>query len=72
MSLGYHFNQVVFSDFRIRPALHDIEADEMVIVTVLGIGFLDTIIRLDYTNQNYYLNNFHLLEITSLPEQVPI
>lgn len=71
MSLGYHFNQVVFSDFRIRPALHDIEADENGYSNGLGIGFLDTIIRLDYTNQNYYLNNFHLLEITSLPEQVP-
>lgn len=71
MSLGYQLNEFAFSDFRIRPALHDIEGNENGYSNGLGIGFLDTKFRLEYRNQNLYLNKFHLLEIMSLPEKVP-
>lgn len=71
LSFGYTFMGDPFSDLRWRPALHDIEANEQGYSNGLGIGFLDTIVRADYKNKEIYLKNFHLLEITSLPEQVP-
>jgi hypothetical protein len=71
LSLGTSFNGDIFSDLRWRPALHDIEANEQGYSNGLGVGFLDTIVRVDYKNKQINLKNFHLLEITSLPEQVP-
>ncbi|WP_233231264.1 DUF4105 domain-containing protein [Silvanigrella aquatica] len=71
LNLGSSFSGDVFSDIRFRPALHDIEANENGYSNGLGVGFLDTILRADYKNSLIYLKNFHLLEITSLPEQVP-
>ena len=71
LSIGSTFSGDLFSDIRWRPALHDIEANSYGYSDALGIGFLDTIVRADYKNKQVYLKNFHLLEITSLPAQVP-
>ena len=71
LSIGTTFTGDPFSDLRWRPALHDIEANELGYSNGLGVGFLDTIFRTDYKNKEIYLRNFHLLEITSLPAQVP-
>lgn len=59
-----------FVTLRWRPALHDIEADDVGYSDGLGIGFMDTGLRLEPQNNNAYLNYFHLLEITSLPPQI--
>jgi Domain of unknown function (DUF4105) len=71
LSMGTTFTGDPFSDLRWRPALHDIEANDQGYSNGLGIGFLDTIVRVDYKNKEIYLKDFHLLEITSLPSQVP-
>lgn len=71
LSMGATFTGDLFSDVRVRPALHDLEANEQGYSNSFGIGFLDTIFRIDYSNKETYLKNFHLLEITSLPSQVP-
>ncbi|KAB8038848.1 DUF4105 domain-containing protein [Silvanigrella paludirubra] len=71
LNLGSSINGDIYSDLRWRPALHDIEANEQGYSNGLGVGFLDTILRVDYKNKQINLKNFHLLEITSLPEQVP-
>lgn len=71
LSGGSYFNgDGQFSELRWRPALHDIEANDVGYSDSLGIGFLDTIIRADI-KEDLYIKNFHFLEITSLPAQIP-
>ncbi len=71
VSYGSTFSGTWFTDIRWRPALHDFESQSNGYSDALGVGFLDTILRADYTNKKVYLKNFHLLEITSLPAQIP-
>ncbi|MES2616214.1 MAG: DUF4105 domain-containing protein [Bdellovibrionota bacterium] len=71
LNFGTDFHDNSFSDLRWRPALHGMEEDDLGYSDSLGIGFLDTIFRIDYKNRDVHLKNFHLLEISSLPAAVP-
>ena len=69
--MGSDFNGTYFSDLRIRPALHDLESNDAGYSDGLGISFMDGILRADMTNKKLFIQNFHLLEIMSLPAVIP-
>ncbi len=60
-----------FADLNWRPAMHSLDENPMGYSNNLGISFLDTQLRYELPNHNFYLKNLHLVEITSLASEIP-
>jgi hypothetical protein len=70
ISAGTVLSESYFTELQWRPALHNLEDNELGYSNSLGIGYLDTTIRYNLTQKKLNLQNFHLLEIMSLPKNL--